>query len=328
MIEPVHPEELPPSRPVVGAKADIAKSGDEVEPKSFKPGDPEGPDDDGEDNFTVHLDRVFRGPLDLLLQLVREKELEIHVVSLAKVCDAYCQYIRQLPTVEIDEAADYLVIAATLLAIKSKSLLPTEEVAMDEDPFDPSEELVAQLLAYKELRQASDQLAERWYARQELLPAGGKWLGKLQVVEDEEEEEWDVGDLSIWDLLKIINRLEAETGFMKPHQVRPVGRPLRAYVQEVWEKLQMISTTSLLTLLKDGNHGRSDAAFYFVALLELAKQQQIDLRQRDFYDDIHVQRLESTGYFNLDSIDDQFDDDPERSEPEVDELLQSELPLS
>jgi segregation and condensation protein A len=339
MIEPVHPEELPPSRPVVGAKADakppvgIAASADVVGDagqtavKEAEAGEVQG--DEDSDDFTVHLDRVFRGPLDLLLQLVREKELEIHVISLAKVCDAYCQYIRHLPAVQIDEAADYLVIAATLLAIKSKSLLPTEEVDIDEDPFDPSEELVQQLLAYKELRQASDQLAERWHARQQLLPAGGKWLGKLEVVEDgEEEEEWDVGDLSIWDLLKIINRLEEETGFMKPHSVRPVGRPLRAYVQEVWEKLQFVSNTSLLTLLKDGNHGRSDAAFYFVALLELAKQQQINLKQRDFYDDIHVQRLESTGFFNLDSIDDQFDEDQESSEPEVDELLHNELPLS
>ena len=59
-----------------------------------------------------------------------------------------------------------------------------------------------------------------------------------------------------------------------------------------------------------------------------AKQQQINLKQRDFYDDIHVQRLETTGFFNLDSIDDQFDEDQESSEPEVDELLHNELPLS
>lgn len=331
MIEPVRPEELPPSRPVVGAKAKAEAEGQAAEAAVKVPQEEAGlsaEEQEADDDFTVHLDRVFRGPLDLLLQLVRDKELEIHVVSLAKVCDAYCQYIRHLPAVQIDEAADYLVIAATLLAIKSKSLLPTEEVDLDEDPFDPSEELVQQLLAYKELRKASDQLADRWHARQELLPAGGKWLGKLEVDEDEEEEEWDVGDLSIWDLLKIINRLEEETGFMKPHSVRPVGRPLRAYVQEVWEKLQFVSTTSLLTLLKDGNHGRSDAAYYFVALLELAKQQQIDLKQRDFYDDIHVKRLETTGFFNLDSIDEQFDEDQESSEPEVDELLHNELPLS
>lgn len=308
MIEPVHPEELPPAR-VAGTKAgaSVADRGEESEL-----------------SYTVHLDRVFHGPLDLLLQLVREKELEIHVVSLAEVCDGYCQYIRSMPDIPVDEAADYLVIAATLLAIKSKSLLPSEEVDMDEDPFDPGEELVQQLLAYKELRQVSDTLGERWDARARLLPAGGKWLGRFEADEDEEEDEWDVGELSIWDLLKIISRLNEETGFLRPHQVRPVGRPLRAYVQEVWEKLQEIADTSLLTLLRDGNHGRSDAAYYLVALLELAKQQQVDLKQRDYFDDIHVHRSEANAMFNLDDIDEQFDEDPTAGEAEVGELFQDE----
>ncbi len=307
MIEPVHPEELPPAR-VPGQTGAVA---------------PEN-EGDGELSYTVHLDRVFHGPLDLLLQLVREKELEIHVVSLAEVCDGFCAHIRSMPEIPVDEAADYLVVAATLLAIKSKGLLPSEEVDLDEDPFDPGEELVQQLLAYKELRQVSDQLADRWEARARLLPAGGKWLGRYQVEEDEEEDEWDIGELSIWDLLKIISRLNEETGFLRPHQVRPAGRPLRAYVQEVWEKLQDIRETSLLTLLRDGNHGRSDAAYYLVALLELAKQQQVDLKQRDFFDDIHVHRSESNELFNLDAIDEQFDEDPTAGEAEVGELLEDE----
>jgi len=315
MIEPVHPEELPPSRPQAsaGAAEAAAERGAQLPSEAEDSGD-----------FTVHLDRVFQGPLDLLLQLVRDKELEIHVISLATVCDAYCEHVRSMPDIPVDEAADYLVIAATLLAIKSKSLLPSEEVDPEEDPFDPGDELVQQLLAYKELRQASDQLADRFAARARLLPAGGKWLGKYEAEEGEEEDEWDLGDLSIWDLLKLITRLNEETGFLRPHSVRPIGRPLRAYVQEVWERLQDVSETSLLTLLRDGNHGRSDAAYYLVALLELAKQQQVNLRQRDFFDDIHVARNESEEIFNLDAIDTQFDEDPTAVEPEIDELFEEE----
>jgi segregation and condensation protein A len=318
MIEPVHPEQLPPSRPGSSGESQVEVS----------KGSEEGSLEEESSGYTVHLERVYHGPLDLLLKLVRDKELEIHVVSLAEVCDGYCLYIRELPDIQIDEAADYLVIAATLLAIKSKSLLPTEEVESEDDLFDPGEELVQQLLAYKELRKASDQLGERWYARQRLLGAGGKWLGKFQPVEDEEEQEVDLGEVSIWDLLKLITKLEAETGFMRPHEIRQMGRPLRAYVQEVWEKLQSISETSLLTLLREGNHGRSDAAFYFVALLELAKQQQINLKQRDFFDDIHVVRSETKELFNLDAIDEQFDVEAAPSEPEVDELFEQDLPQS
>ena len=68
------------------------------------------------------------------------------MVSLAEVCDGFCAHIRSMPEIPVDEAADYLVVAATLLAIKSKGLLPSEEVDLDEDPFDPGEELVQQLL--------------------------------------------------------------------------------------------------------------------------------------------------------------------------------------
>ena len=108
MIEPADPDLLPPAKPHA---ADASS---------------EAPEEEG--GFTVTLERVFHGPLDLLLQLVRDKELEIHLVALAQVCDAYCTHVRSLKDVDVDEAADYLVVAATLLAIKSRSLLPQEEL--------------------------------------------------------------------------------------------------------------------------------------------------------------------------------------------------------
>ena len=274
--------------------------------------------------FTIRLDRVFQGPLDLLLQLVREKELEIHRVALAEVSEAFCSHIRSLGKVNVDEAADYLVIAATLLSIKSRSLLPSEEIEMEEDPFDPGEELVQQLLAYKELRAVSDQLGDRWRQRNRWLPAAGRWLPKKEAsVEDEneEEEEWDLGDLSIWDLLKIIARLEEETGFLRPHHIKEGGRPLRYYVQELWEKLQVVAETTLQTLMKEGGQSRGNAAYYLVALLELAKQQQVDLLQAEAFEDIHIHRSSERMGFDLDAIDDQFDEDPRQLEPEVEELL-------
>jgi segregation and condensation protein A len=306
MIEPAHPD----SQPTTPLTDPIRQSAAPIEEEA------------GMGDFTLHLDRVFRGPLDLLLQLVRDKELEIHQIALADVAEAFCAHVRGLGNVDVDEAADYLVIAATLLAIKSRSLLPVEEVELDEDPFDPGEELVQQLLAYKELRAVSDQLAENWDERNQLLPAGGRWIPKLQPEEDEEEEEWDLSDISIWDLLKIISRLEEETGFLRPHRLKPSGRPLRAYVQELWERLQHVSETTLQTLMKEGKKSRTDASFYLVALLELAKQQQVDLAQAEAFADIHVHRAKSQPGFDLDEIDSSFDGQAEELEPEVEELLE------
>ena len=302
MIEPAHSDALPP--PSTGGAPASSESEAAV----------------GE--FTIRLDRVFQGPLDLLLQLVREKELEIHRVALAEVSEAFCAHVRSLGKVNVDEAADYLVIAATLLSIKSRSLLPSEEIEMEEDPFDPGEELVQQLLAYKELRAVADQLGDRWRQRNRRLPAGGRWLPKMEApAEGEEEEEWDLGDLSIWDLLKIIARLEEETGFLRPHHIKGGGKPLRYYVQELWEKLQVVAETTLQTLLKEGGPSRGNAAYYLVALLELAKQQQVDLLQAEAFRDIHIHRSSEKIGFDLDAIDDQFDEDPGQLEPEVEELL-------
>ena len=308
MIEPADPDLMPPAK-------QPRPAGDGAEPL-------------GELDFTVHLERVFHGPLDLLLQLVREKELEIHVVSLAEVCDAYCRYVRSLEQIEVDEAADYLVVAATLLAIKSRSLLPQEEIEADEDLFDPGEELVQQLLAYKALRQAAEELGDGYRRRARLLPAGGRWLGKVKRAEDEEEEEWDLGEVSIWDLLKVFQRLEEETGFLRPHRLRKTGKPLSAYVEEVWGRLQSEEEVSLRELLSRDDAVREDAAYYLVALLELAKQQAIDVEQSEPFDDVVVRRSAHHVDVQLDLLDEEFDHHGPEPEQEIEELFEGPEPAS
>lgn len=305
MIEPADPDILPPSRP---------------RPEHAQ--DPEA-EDRPDVSFTIHLERVFHGPLDLLLQLVREKELEIHVVALTDVCDAYCQHVRSLDSVDVDEAADYLVIAATLLAIKSRSLLPQEEIETEEDLFDPGEELVQQLLAYKELRRVTDELNARRDARALLLPAGGRWLGRLTETDEDPaaEQEFDIGDISVWDLFRVIAQLETETGFLRPHRVRQIGRPLRAYVEELWLRLQEVPATTWRALMKDLRAHRGDAAYTLVALLELAKQQQVDLHQDAPFSDVQVRRTEGAGALALEQLDEAFDLPEPGIEVEVEELL-------
>ncbi len=311
MIEPSDPDSLPPARLHLPA---VAQSDEDEGPPT--------------PSFTVHLDRVFHGPLDLLLQLVRDKELEIHIVSLTQVCDAFCRHVRAMEHVDVDEAADYLVIAATLLAIKSRSLLPQEELAQEEELFDPGEELVHQLLAYKELRRAAEELAARREMRARLLPAGGRWMGRAVELEPTEDapptEDFDLGDVSVWDLFRVIARLEQETGFLRPHHVRPMGRPLRAYVEELWLRLQEVSATSWNHLMRDLQAHRGDAAYTLVALLELAKQQQVDLRQDVPFSDVEVRRVDGAGALALDALDHEFDRPELLGEVEVGELIGEE----
>ncbi len=315
MIEPTDPEMLPPARPAAPAPAGGGGAASAGAPGADAPA------------FTGHLDRAFHGPLDLLLQLVRERELEIHLVSLGEVCDAFVAHLAAMPAVDVDEAADWLVIAATLLAIKSRALLPTEEIEPEEDLFDPGEELVQQLLAYKELRRVCDELAARRAERAKLKPAGGRWLGRAaQPAADEEDEDdaegVDLGDVSLWDLFKAIARLEEETGFLRPHRVRPMAKPLRAYVEDLWLTLQELGETSLLRLLRERKAKRHDGAYTFVALLELARQQQVDLEQPEPFGDVHVRRVEGAGEVRIEEVDPEFDRQEALADAEVEELLE------
>ena len=112
----------------------------------------------------IKLD-VFEGPLDLLLHLIQKLEIDIYDIPIAEVTDQYMQYIRAMKEFELSLAGEYLVMAATLMAIKSQTLLPTVELEFDlEEDFyeeDPRETLVNQLLEYRKFKYAADQLAEK-----------------------------------------------------------------------------------------------------------------------------------------------------------------------
>ena len=92
--------------------------------------------------YTVFLERVFEGPMDLLLHLVREQEVEIQDVEIARVIDGYSEYLQHLEELDIEVAGEFLVMAATLMSIKSRSLLPREEVELEDMAILTKEEVV------------------------------------------------------------------------------------------------------------------------------------------------------------------------------------------
>lgn len=112
-------------------------------------------------NFKVE---AFEGPLDLLLQLIQQLEIDIYDIPMADITDQYLEYIHLMKEMELDVASEYLVMAATLLAIKSKMLLPKQELEVDfefDDSVDPRDELVERLMEYKRFKEAAKQLKEK-----------------------------------------------------------------------------------------------------------------------------------------------------------------------
>lgn len=220
------------------------------------------------DNYTVQLDRVFRGPMDLLLHLVKEQEVEIHEVDLTSVIGGYFCALEAMEQLDVEVAGDFLVVAATLMSIKSRSLLPREEVEL-EDELDPQDELVARLLEYRRFKGAADDLDRRWRDRLLIHHRGYR----KEVHDLEPEKTLDLGELTAFDLLATFSRLMRETLATRPHHVRAENHPLRWYVRRVGGSIRSAGELSLRQLVDelDGVPARAGVVGVFCALLELVR---------------------------------------------------------
>lgn len=236
-------------------------------------------------DFTVHLDHVFQGPMDLLLHLVKEQEVEIHEVRIAEVVDKYLQYVRQLEELDIEVAGEFLVLAATLMAIKSRSLLPREEVDLEDD-LDPEDELIQRLIEYRRFKGAADDLEDRWRRRQREHRRGFRG----EVAMNTPERTLDLGELSVFDLLATFSRLMRETLAHRPHQVKGDPRPLRWYVREVGRAIHARRELRLRDLV-DASVGpitREAVIGVFCALLELMKLGVVTASQGGVREEIEI----------------------------------------
>jgi segregation and condensation protein A len=221
-------------------------------------------------DYTVFLEKIFRGPMDLLLHLVREQEVEIHEVEITRVIRGYTEYLSALQELDIELAGDFTVMAATLMAIKSRSLLPQEEINL-EDELDPKDELIQRLLEYRRFKEASDSLAKGLDTRQKLYPRGA--FPELAEERAADEPTLDLGDLSSWDLLSTFSRLMRETLANQPMRVLGDARPMRFYVSTLAQTMRRAGRLSLYDLVKsiDGQLTKDSLVGSFCALLELIK---------------------------------------------------------
>jgi segregation and condensation protein A len=233
-------------------------------------------------DYTVRLEQVFQGPLDLLLHLVKEQEVEIQEIEISKIIDGYLAYLKALDALDIEYAGDFLVMAATLMAIKSRSLLPHDDVDL-ESAFDPRDELIQRLMEYRRFKVASDDLARRAAQRERQFPRGS--FDALRVLD---EREFDLGELTVWDLLAHFSRLMRETLAHQPHRVALDPRPLRYYVDEVVRRLRREGSTSLRGLVGGFESIPTKEAIIgsFCALLELVRLEVVSVRQEATREDI------------------------------------------
>jgi segregation and condensation protein A len=223
-------------------------------------------------DYRVNLD-IFAGPLDLLLYLVRKEEVDIYDIPIAKITDQYIRYIELLKSLDIDLAGDFLVMAATLMQIKSAMLLPKAQPDQlaDDDLSDPRRELIRQLLEYKKFKDAANLLNAAADEQKERFGRPGTIVEQLKP---DAEPEIDIEQVSIWDLLEAFDLVCKATGNVRDiSQIRD-DTPIDLYQIEILHRLQTEGPMTFERIFESGSN-RVVMIGLFLALLELIREKLI-----------------------------------------------------
>ena len=227
-------------------------------------------------DFQAELD-VFCGPLDLLLYLIKRQEVDVLDIPIARITDQYLRILDTLQRFNVNLAAEFTVMAATLMEIKSKSLLP--DTSMDEEEEeDPARELVEKLLEYKSFKEAAERLEERAAFEARKFPSG--YSPELEE-EEEEESELALESVDIWELVSAYARLIEQTRVSEPMQIVYDDVPLSHYIDEVQHRLKRSSGQMAFTDFFEPDVSRARIVGVFLALLELVRQQKVSIDSRN-----------------------------------------------
>ena len=243
-------------------------------------------------SYNIKID-AFEGPLDLLLHLINRLEIDIYDIPVAEITEQYVAFIHTMKELELDVASEYLVMAATLLAIKSKMLLPKHEEEWDdeEDEYimdeDPRDELVAQLLEYKKYKEAADEFKTMEAERALLFTKPP--IDLSPYTDDEKIERQDL-DVSLYDMLSAFQKLMRRKKLKKPLQTRITRQEITIdkRIQELKDYLKEKREKILFTSLFE-TEDKGQIVVTFLAVLELMRQNEIQVEQTNNFEDIFIE---------------------------------------
>ena len=220
--------------------------------------------------YRVDLE-IFAGPLDLLLYLVRKEEVDIYDIPIARITQQYVKYIEILKMLDIDMAGDFLVMAATLMEIKSVMLLPRAEITGDgdDDILDPRTELVRQLLEYKKFKDAANLLQDSAQQRKERFTRPDAIIAGLK---GDSVPELDLDQISVWTLLEAFDAIMQATGHYANYDHIQDDTPIDLYQIEILHRLQTEGSMTFERIFQ-GQNTRLVLVGLFLALLELIRSQ-------------------------------------------------------
>jgi segregation and condensation protein A len=233
--------------------------------------------------YQVRIDN-FEGPLDLLLHLIKKSEINIYDIPIALIAKQYLEYLEAMKDLNLTVAGEFLVMAATLLQIKSKMLLPVDETTEDEeDGPDPREELVRRLLEYKKFKEAARQLDNQERMWRDL------YNREENPVVAVESDETPLEDISLFDLVDALNGILERNPGKQLLEILPDNLTVRDRMNAILEALEGQESVTFSSLFESSSH-RLVVIVTFLALLELIRLRTARVFQGENFGPILVSR--------------------------------------
>ena len=230
----------------------------------------------------------FQGPLDLLLHLIKEKEMDLQTLELSVITDQYLQYIHMMESSQLEIMSEYLVMAAQLIEMKSKMLLPKEKVQIDDEyQEDPREALIKRLIEYKRYKDVLEEIQEKYEKRQEVI---------IKPADNMEQYVMDTStmipqDLEVYDLMKAMQKMFQRKALSKPLDThiykKDISIEQRSDEIRKFFKVRVNKKVKLEDLFERGD--RYYFIVTFLSILVLAKDKEIEISQDGLFNEIYVE---------------------------------------
>lgn len=221
---------------------------------------------------------AFEGPLDLLLYLIRRQNLDILEIDVAEITKQYLGYIELMTSIQLELAAEYLVMAAMLAEIKSRMLLPRQQ-SEDEDEEDPRAELIKRLQEYERFKQAAEDIDE--------LPRMGRDINRATAEAPDRDQQRPHPDVDMRELVTALADVLKRSEMFESHQIEMEKLSTRERMSQVMDSLrnnQFVPFVALFTL----EEGRLGVVVTFLAVMELIKESLVEIVQSENFGPIHV----------------------------------------
>ena len=232
-------------------------------------------------SFRVQLDD-FRGPLDLLLFLVRKHEIDVGNIPIALITEQYIAHLEVLQQLNVDDVGDFLELASTLIEIKSQLVLPRggEET---EEWDDPRQELVARLLEYKKYKDAASMLEERSRDWQQHYPRLASDVAPRPI----DPAGQPIREAELWDLVSAMGRVLRESQAVQPQAIVYDDTPIQVYMQRIHRQLAAARRVAFSAMFQPGMH-KSAIVGVFLAVLELVRHHSVRAEQDELDSEIWI----------------------------------------